>query len=80
MATNYEILMSLTRKQMNAFINSLVNKEVSRYIDWGAWLGSEDPQPPYIGEAAFLKENDGETACYLLTVLSVPYYCLRQAI
>ena len=66
MATNYEILMSLTRKQMNAFINSLVNKEVSRYIDWGAWLGSEDPQPPYIGEAAFLKENDGETACYLL--------------
>lgn len=66
MATNYEILMSCTRKQMAAFINSLVKKEVSRYIDWNAWLLSEDPEPPYIGEPAFMKDGNTETPCYLL--------------
>jgi len=66
MATNYEILMSLSKKQMAAFIHSLVNKEVSRYIDWNAWLLSENPEPPYRGEAAFLKEDGQETECFLL--------------
>lgn len=66
MATNYEILMSCSRKQMAAFINSLVNKEVSRYIDWNSWLRSEDPEPVYFGTDAFFKEDGGETACRLL--------------
>ena len=66
MATNYEILMSCSRKQMAAFINSLVNKEVSRYIDWNSWLRSEDPEPVYFGTDAFFKEDGEETACRLL--------------
>ncbi len=66
MATNYEILTGLSKKQMAAFINSLVKKEVSRYIDWNAWLNSEDPEPPYIGEAAFMKKEEEEIPCYLI--------------
>ena len=66
MATNYEILMNLSQKQMAAFIRSLVNKDVSRYIDWASWLNSEDPDPSYIGEEAFVRRGDIEIPCRFL--------------
>ena len=66
MATNYEILMSLSRKQMSSFIRSLVTKDASKYIDWASWLNSEDPEPSYIGKPAFTRDGEGERACYLL--------------
>ena len=66
MSTNYEKLVRCSQKQIDIFIQSLVTKEASRYVDWSAWLSSEDPEAPMKGEPAFLFENDEEKQCWLL--------------
>ncbi len=66
MSTNYEMLLGLSQKQMSSFIRSLITKEASKYIDWNAWLGSEDPEPPYIGRPAFVNAEETENPCMML--------------
>ena len=67
MANNYEKLVRCTQNQLEVFIDSLVNKPASHYVDWAKWLSSEDPDAPYIGTPAFYKDEDGEEKnCMLL--------------
>ena len=74
MATNYEILTGLSKKQMAAFINSLVKKEVSRYIDWNAWLNSEDPEPPHPNK---LSVSPSPNAASIVPVFLICASCRR---
>lgn len=68
MANNYEKLIRCTKNQLEVFIDSLVNKPASRYVDWSAWLASDDPDAPYIGTPAFYKDENGEEKhCMLLS-------------
>ena len=59
MPTNYDILMQCSRKQMEQFIRSIVNKEASKYVNWKAWLSSEEPEAKYLGKDARLIMPDG---------------------
>lgn len=66
MATNYERLINCTQQQLEYFFDSLVHKKASAYVDWSKWLGSEDPEAPYIGEEAFYLDDGNEKNCRFL--------------
>ena len=66
MATNYERLVKCTQEQLEFFFDSLVHKPASAYVDWAKWLGSEDPEAPYVGEEAFYLVNGEEKSCRYL--------------
>ncbi len=85
MQTNYEILMQCSRKQIEQFIRSIVNKEESKYINWRKWLNSEEPEAVYFGEEALLRREDGTTEpCRLIGTMEengeqfCRYYIIRE--
>ena len=50
MATNLERLQNCSARQLEAFIRSIVSKRASEYINWGAWLSSDDPDVVFLLE------------------------------
>ena len=66
MSTNYDKLVRCSQEQIDIFIQSLVTKDASRYVDWSAWLSSENPNAPMKGEPAFLMEDGTEKDCRML--------------
>ena len=59
MSSNYIRLLNCNKSEMELFIRSIVTKEASAYVDWHAWMSSEDPEVTYIGQAAHYKDEDG---------------------
>ena len=67
MSSNFERLQNSSRRQMEAFIRSIVSKRASAFIDWHAWLSSDDPDVTFLGEDAIYKNDDGsERECRFL--------------
>lgn len=70
MSSNFERLQKCSRRQLGAFISSIVSKRASEFVDWNAWLASDDPDVTFIGEDALYKEEDGsERECRFLEEL-----------
>lgn len=59
MASNYVRLLSCNKAEMEMFIRSIVSKEASTYVDWHAWMSSENPEVTYIGSPAHYKDEEG---------------------
>lgn len=59
MSSNYERLQNSSRRQLEAFIRSIVSKRASEFIDWHAWLSSDNPDVEFLGEDAVYKNDDG---------------------
>lgn len=67
MATNLERLQNCSARQLEAFIRSIVSKRASEYVNWGAWLSSDDPDVVFLGEDALYRNADGtERECRFL--------------
>ncbi len=61
MPTNYIRLLNCNKNEMEMFIRSIVSKEASSYVDWHAWMSSENPEVTYIGKPANYKDENGES-------------------
>lgn len=67
MSSNFERLQNSSRRQLEAFIRSIVSKRASEFVDWHAWLSSDDPDVVFLGEDAVYKNDDGsERECRFL--------------
>ncbi len=67
MSSNYERLQSCSSRQLEAFIRSIVSNRASEYVDWHAWMSSDDPDVTFLGEDAIYKNDDGtERECRFL--------------
>ena len=68
MSSNYERLRNCSSRQLEAFIRSIVSKRASEFVDWRAWLASDDPDVVFVGEEALYRSEDGsERECRFLS-------------
>lgn len=61
MSSNYIRLLNCNKNEMEMFIRSIVTKEASAYVDWHAWMSSDNPEVTYIGQAAHYKDEEGNS-------------------